>query len=330
MPGTKNLDLRTAFLISLLVGTLGILFGSWSWIKYPLLLTLGLPVIAMIGYAVVGTSIDKTNVATQQFADSLYYLGFLFTLIALTVSLFTLGSEFDVPGIVGRFAVALVTTILGLASRILLTNFREGLEESIERTESALAQAAQSLRARLEQISQDMIGQTEVMKQTLGEALTRTSESLTENSERSAQALKSATNRLEDNMKSVGSALTESADQFVSAIRGEGEKGRDTVTDALERWERIATTLEATESGIDVWRQALDSARDSTEQFAQGIIDVGDAISMQRNLIEENGRAIAEQRRTIANELEAARAELSQLSGFLVEAARYISRELGR
>ena len=163
--------LRFAFLATLLAGTLGILTGWWLQ-SFPL--TFCLPLVFMGAYLGLGLKKDwRNSISNTQFADSIYYLGFLFTLIALTVSLFILnfqqGNALD--DLMWRFGLALVTTVVGLSARICLTSFHASFEDSLANAEEALERASQSLRQQLHRMSADMVAQNEAMKTALQHAL---------------------------------------------------------------------------------------------------------------------------------------------------------------
>src|SRR5262245_12291910 len=62
----------------------------------------------------------KTH-AYDRYADSFYYLGFMLTLSALLVALLgggATGAAADLTGILNKFGLGLVTTLVGLAGRI--------------------------------------------------------------------------------------------------------------------------------------------------------------------------------------------------------------------
>lgn len=174
-----NSRLGVAFAGVIVAGTVGIMIGSqlgWPWV------TVGVPSASLLGYFLFGKRLDRGGISTAQFADSVYYLGFLFTLIALLFSLAIFGGddgEYSVHTVVPQFGLALLTTVLGLAIRIYLVNFRPTGEDAVEVTEEALAEAAQALRTRLEQLSIDMLAQNELMNRSLKGAIDATSSELT-------------------------------------------------------------------------------------------------------------------------------------------------------
>ena len=65
----------------------------------------------------------NTFVRDEQMGDSFYYLGFLYTLTALAISLFSI--EGDINDLLKNFGIAITTTLVGLIGRIILSQFRE-------------------------------------------------------------------------------------------------------------------------------------------------------------------------------------------------------------
>ena len=85
----------------------------------------------------------------DQAADSQYYLGFLLTFVALAVSMVDLAAsagEFGQISLVARIGVALVTSILGMSSRLIMTQFHPTSEEEADRTRDSFVQQAGEFR----------------------------------------------------------------------------------------------------------------------------------------------------------------------------------------
>ena len=122
------LDIRKIFLATLVLGVLGILLPqTFGYNK----LSVALPLVFMAIYAGIGYRRSKNSPFLEQFADSVYYLGFLFTLIALVVSLYYYrGGSIEVESIIANFSLALITTIFGLTVRITINNFQVDLRNA--------------------------------------------------------------------------------------------------------------------------------------------------------------------------------------------------------
>lgn len=88
------------------------------------LITVGLPIAAMIAYTLLGEKLKLTKLIGESFPDSIYYQGFIFTLISLTATLYVYNSaSINMDILVSNFALALMTSIVGLSVRIFYNSF---------------------------------------------------------------------------------------------------------------------------------------------------------------------------------------------------------------
>ena len=104
-------SLKLSFLVTLIVGSCCIYAfrnaGIWN---------IGLCLSVMGVYWWYAHKRTTTNVAKSVFADSFYYLGFLFTFVALIVTMIGLDTEtgnFNAKAIIGQIGPALATTVVG-------------------------------------------------------------------------------------------------------------------------------------------------------------------------------------------------------------------------
>ena len=95
-----KVQIKYLFLVALVSGVVFILIGGFSDKTY---LSIILTISVMIAYFLVGQKIVERELLTnEQFADSNYYLGFLFTLISLARSLYILSNGSMEGGILTR------------------------------------------------------------------------------------------------------------------------------------------------------------------------------------------------------------------------------------
>ncbi len=136
----ENLNYRNIFGLAFVLGTISITLG-WK-LDSLYLCGVVLPILCMLAYSSLGFIEKKNDTLIEQFADSIYYLGFLLTLVALIVSLVDLSeAEYSLNGVGSRFGIALATTVLGLFLRIILTNFRESFSDKKVILEEQLAKS---------------------------------------------------------------------------------------------------------------------------------------------------------------------------------------------
>ena len=144
-PDTSQLSyhkLRSQFVLFTSLGVLLLLvfafLESVGWIE-SILFKLIPPLVLMSIYVVNYENKTKgSSYYSYEFADSFYYMGFIFTLFALLMS-FLFGDTSNQGAILGNLGVALSTTIYGLAYRA----FKVGFDESAD---AALGDTTKNLR----------------------------------------------------------------------------------------------------------------------------------------------------------------------------------------
>jgi len=108
------------------------------------------PLALMVAYIVLGAFRRDDDVGDERFADSCYYIGFIFTITSIVFALFDLPSiGTEIQNIAVRFGAAMVSTVLGLAVRVYLVSFRRDLGDAIEDAEDAVLDASRRFRAEL-------------------------------------------------------------------------------------------------------------------------------------------------------------------------------------
>ena len=129
-----RVQIKYLFLVALILGVGFILMGGIGNKPH---LSVILTVAVMISYFLIGQKIVERELLTnEQFADSNYYLGFLFTLVSLASSLYILSSGSMEGGLltslIGQFGISISTTIVGLSLRIYLLSFSPNIGSNIE------------------------------------------------------------------------------------------------------------------------------------------------------------------------------------------------------
>jgi len=178
---------RSIFLIAALLGSVFIIIGAYF---NNLFINLALPVLTMLVYIALGNRLSLLNRVGPSYADSIYYLGFIFTLIALTSTLFAFDeSNMKVGQLVSNFALALVTTIIGLTMRIFFNTFyydvnvsRRSVMDALQKETEEFIAATHTVSLRLkgiesqavdsiEKARNDSIAQMEEVNKSINEVL---------------------------------------------------------------------------------------------------------------------------------------------------------------
>lgn len=165
---------RTWFLIAIV---LKVLLATISyWIEDPVWTGFSLPIAVMIGYGFVGSRVrDRfdVNLTVAKFADSLYYLGFLFTVASIIVCLADIQNIGDnLNAMSARFAAAMISTAIGMAARTWLVGFKPDTSDASKSVEEQAISAANRLvlmfnetHSRLKSFHDQVLGTS---KETLG------------------------------------------------------------------------------------------------------------------------------------------------------------------
>jgi DNA anti-recombination protein RmuC len=144
------------FIACLVVGFVGIVALKF-WIEASQFWVTAFPCAVLAFYLAYVGFTKRYQLRGDRAGDSVYYLGFLYTLLSLGLSLYQFVFEgMTAREIVGNLGIALFTTILGLSGRVVLTQLREDPVEVEESARMALAQAAGEVRAELAHMVEDV------------------------------------------------------------------------------------------------------------------------------------------------------------------------------
>lgn len=108
--------------------------------------------VVLIAYAVATYSTTHLQLEPEAIGDNCYYLGFLFTLTSLSVTLyFVVEAGADrradlIPEVISGFGVALSSTIMGVFLRVLMMQFRVDIVVREQQSRLELDMAARDLR----------------------------------------------------------------------------------------------------------------------------------------------------------------------------------------
>ena len=299
----------TTFLAGAALVALGELIAGvpgFAWIGRVGLATAG-PVAVMLGYFVLARRIvaHRKENTIGQVADSLYFLGFLFTLVALLSALVTL-VEIDTAGIVSRFGFALVTTLAGLLAKVTLTQFTVGFDQRREHAERSLSHAVTNF-------EKVLVAGTAQLDQHLQSVSARIHDGVDEMLKHAGQACEAQMTCIHATGDELVRELDESVQQL--AARADAQRDRlDGLADTVEASSKAA--LERTEAHLTGFvseaerhstalRAALGTALESVEAVTDRQVRFGEALDEGQRRLEAHCAsenvlmALGEQTRTM-------------------------------
>lgn len=212
------------------------------------------PVLIMIGYALVLGVARLFRLRDDQSGDNLYYMGFLFTLTSLAVSLYQFSSAGSAEQIVQNFGIAIASTIAGIALRILFNQMRRDPVEVEATARLELADASRRVKRELESTVLEFGYFRRMSQQAIADALDEVKETLGEASERLAGEIKkfalTAGKPLEDASKKSGETLQNLNDQVAETLEDvaarlayESEQLSRTTVNIVKALDSVATKL---------------------------------------------------------------------------------------
>jgi hypothetical protein len=106
-------------------------------------------VALMLTYGLTAFQFRRVRMRPDRLGDNFYYLGFVFTLASLSAALVLIRNGGSIEDLLGSFGIALFTTIVGIAGRVMFVQMRGDLDEVEDEVRRDLLSASADLRAQL-------------------------------------------------------------------------------------------------------------------------------------------------------------------------------------
>lgn len=184
-------------------------------------------VIFMLIYGIAVMRIPAVTMRPDRLGDNFYYLGFIYTLASLSSALSRLSGGADLSNeVLGSFGIALVTTIVGIAGRVVFVQFRGNLDDIEERSRVELAAAASELRAHLSA----SVREFEVFHTALLQTLRETAEASARANQNHIQEFVAFAGSTKREMEQIAASNRSQVDSMGQAVATLNEAVRDLAT----------------------------------------------------------------------------------------------------
>ncbi len=213
--------------------TIGGMIFIWSskLMGWPLPVVTGVPLALMGIYFTISLAFAGFRLHNEQAGDNLYYMGFLFTLSSLGVSLYLFAGETSIETIVRNFGIAVTSTIAGVTLRILFNQMRRDPIDIERSVRHELAEMTRRVRTELDSSSREFSHYRRVSNQMLSEGF----EEIARQAERNGQEInkilemlaKQAVTPINDaaaQLTATTSQLSEIIGAFGTAVENVGKK----------------------------------------------------------------------------------------------------------
>lgn len=273
------------FAIFLVLGVACIAVGKFS--HWPQLWITALPVIIMLAYSTLLFTSRFLRLRDDQAGDNLYYLGFLFTLTSLGFSLWEFQNDIS-DEIVKNFGIAISTTIVGVALRVIFQQMRQDPLEVERSARLELAEAARKVRAELDEtamhfsnfqrtiIQRGVDAEAEIRERT-GAELKNIAEGIQNFPEKITEALSDANKQAKSDLNAFSQSLLESMKTTTAAMERSASALTVIIDDVAERLKAIHIPQEVAAEAIHPIARSLSEAIRELRQRQQSQFELARA-----------------------------------------------------
>lgn len=290
--------------------------------EFPAVLVTGVPVAIMLGYALLLVAARLFRLRDDQSGDNLYYMGFLFTLTSLAVSLYQFSANGSSEQIVQNFGIAIASTITGIALRILFNQMRRDPVEVEARARLELADASRRVRRELDSSVLEFGYFRRMSQQSMVDALVELEQLFATTRDHVAALMadlaKAANKPLEETSKASGEAMAQLTSQTTATIEtaskqlaeeaGRLSRSTQSIVVAVDDFVSKLATVRVPDNIIEVQLQPLiqDLSR-AVGAFDQAVRRQSEAASLNLEETRRIAVAVAE----LASEIRASNARMA-------------------
>lgn len=256
------------------------------------------PIGIMLFYMAVSLVMSGFRLHNEQAGDNLYYMGFLFTLSSLGVSLYRFTAGTNIDDIVRNFGIAVTSTICGIALRILFNQMRRDPLDIERSVRHELAEMTRRVRSELDSSSREFSSYRRSSSQMLVEGF----EEIGRQAERTGEAIQKAIESLSKEsirpIREVAETLATMSQQNQALFDERAKKVNASADEAAER-------LAATAGRISECVEGLSSTIDEISQKLKSMQSPEDLLRVELRPALDVLNGIGDQQRTLAKEASA-------------------------
>ena len=215
------------------------------------------PVAIMFGYAGLVWFAKALRLRDDQSGDNLYYMGFLFTLTSLGVSLYQFSVNNAAEEIVQNFGIAIGSTIAGIGLRVFFNQMRRDPVEVERASRLELADSARRVRRELDSTAAEFNHFRRSVQQMLQEGVTEHAKNLGDAASKLTSVVEDITTRsaipLEDASRKSGSTIEALTNTVVAALEASARQ----LSTETERLSKSANTISSTLDGVSASLESM-------------------------------------------------------------------------
>jgi len=247
-----------------------------------------IPVLIMIAYAALLGLGRLVRLRDDQSGDNLYYMGFLFTLTSLGVSLYQYSSLGSAEQIVQNFGIAIASTIAGIALRIFFNQMRRDPIEVEHFARIELAEASHKVKRELESTvlefayfrratQQSITDSLEEVKALFSEAKTGLASQMGEFAKKSSEPLEKASQKSGDAIEQVSTRISDALDNVAAQLAEQSRLIAASSTATVQALDAVISKLKAMQTPEQVIEIKLSPAIQGISRAVNGFTKSAEA-----------------------------------------------------
>ncbi|MBX5192629.1 methyl-accepting chemotaxis protein [Rhizobium sp. NZLR3b] len=314
------------FVFLTLVGSAVIWLGKvWG---FDIGLITAIPVAMMFLYMGVNM-LPGLRVHSEQAGDNLYYMGFIYTLTSLGVSLYKFTGEASIEDVVRNFGIAIISTVTGIALRIFFNQMRRDPADIEKAVRHELAEMTRRVRAELDNSAMEFSSYRRTSNQMLSEGFEEIARQAEKNGEAVRTAIEAMSAKAVESIQAASTQLLATLEETHKNVSQLSDANAKNVVQLSSQMNDLATTMtnksKQLADAIDNVIGKYSAARSPDDVLR---IDVSPAVESLKSIVDAHAKAISE---NAADTRETAKKVLADLGPFKETAANLtkLANEVG-
>lgn len=280
------------FVFLTIVGSAVIWFGKL--LDFDIATITAIPVAMMWLYLAVNM-LPGIRVHSEQAGDNLYYMGFVFTLTSLGVSLYKFTGEASIEDVVRNFGIAIISTVMGIALRIFFNQMRRDPADIEKAVRHELAEMTRRVRSELDNSAMEFSTYRRTSNQMLSEGFEEIARQAEKNGEAVRSAIEAMSTKAVESIEATSKQLLSTLEHTHRDVAQLSEVNAKNVLESSNQLEKVASLI--TEKSGEL-AKAIDDvvekykAAKSPDDIIR--IDVASAVDSLKSVVDTQAKAIGE------------------------------------
>ena len=241
---------------------------------------IGIPILLMFVYLGLSLGLGRLRLHSEQTGDNLYYMGFLFTLTSLGVSLYQFGTGSSTDEVVRNFGIAISSTITGIGLRILYNQTRRDPADIERATRHELADMTRRVRAEMENVAREFADFRRTSNMMLQEGF----EEIAEQAEKNGEKVRETMDHL---ATSAIKPVEDASARLLEAIDASSKRISEKAGNLSERTERLSSAVKDTANSVSSSGKGVTASLGSLARKLDTLAGKVDSASLPEQVMKE-------------------------------------------